>query len=89
MNALANVPCNGCRDNSDWRYCMPDCFVKKCAAEEGVDFCGECKDFPCEEVKTAFPIGSIMYTDWLDRNTVIQKNGIEEYVQSLADKFKV
>jgi hypothetical protein len=50
-----NVPfeeirCNGCRTEVITAYCK-NCFMKKCAAEKGIDFCGECNEYPCTELK--------------------------------------
>ena len=50
-----NVPfekirCNGCRTETKTTYCM-NCFMVKCAKDKGIDFCGECKEYPCGELK--------------------------------------
>ena len=40
--------CPGCRD-TDWQegdICLP----VACCREKGIDFCGECPDFPCAEM---------------------------------------
>lgn len=42
--------CNGCRSSVVTNYCKI-CKFTKCAAEKGISFCGECKEYPCNELK--------------------------------------
>lgn len=44
------VKCSGCRSATRFSYC-DSCKLYVCAAEKGIDFCGECDDYPCEELK--------------------------------------
>lgn len=39
--------CKGCRKTNDDDPCMP----VACCREKGVSLCGECKDFPCGDMK--------------------------------------
>lgn len=39
--------CPGCRDTVD-----NPCFTYVCATRRGVDFCGACSAFPCEDLLT-------------------------------------
>ena len=32
-------------------YCETKCTMAKCASEKGIDFCGECTKYPCEELR--------------------------------------
>ena len=47
--SLEDAVCPGCRnaDGKITHHLMP-CRVYPCAAEKGVDFCGDCPDFPCD-----------------------------------------
>lgn len=47
---FADIKCNGCRSETLTAYCK-NCHMRKCAAEKGIDFCGECTDYPCQELK--------------------------------------
>ncbi len=52
-----NVKCEGCRTSKRNTYCN-NCFMFKCAAEKGIDFCALCNEFPCPQLKefqTKFP----------------------------------
>lgn len=71
--------CNGCRSDVRTPYCMK-CTMAACAADKGIDFCGECGEFPCDDLKrfqSAMPhrielfgnlerIRSVGYEQWLE-----------------------
>lgn len=42
--------CFGCRSDKRIPYCMK-CTMSACAAGRGIDFCSECGEYPCEELK--------------------------------------
>ncbi len=44
------VRCEGCRSNVLSPYCRT-CKMVKCCAEKGIEFCGECVEYPCAELK--------------------------------------
>ena len=44
------VKCYGCRSDKRGPYCEK-CKMSACAAERGIDFCVECKEYPCDELK--------------------------------------
>lgn len=46
---LSATSCYGCRSNTKTSACK-DCFIIKCAKKMNVDFCGECKQYPCQEL---------------------------------------
>ena len=43
--------CQGCRSEKRSYYCENMCHMATCAAEKGLEFCGECEAYPCEELK--------------------------------------
>ncbi len=49
---LEEMQCNGCRAEKRCFYCESNCTMSKCAASKGVDFCGDCSEYPCKELKT-------------------------------------
>lgn len=69
--------CPGCRSGALRGCCIPDCFILKCVKERGIDFCGECDDFPCEKSKSFFKGKTL--TQFLNNNENIKKDGIEKY----------
>jgi len=44
------VKCYGCRSANRGPYCKI-CKMYSCAAERGIDFCVECADYPCGDLK--------------------------------------
>ena len=48
---VEELECYGCRTEKRCFYCNENCKMAKCAAEKGVDFCGECAEYPCAELK--------------------------------------
>jgi len=53
-NYKQNMNCAGCRNEPELVW---DCPTRVCAAKREYLHCGECADFPCEELK---PISSII-----------------------------
>ena len=46
------MECHGCRSEKRGLYCNKYCRMTRCAQEKGVDFCGQCSECPCAELKT-------------------------------------
>ncbi|MFR2494353.1 MAG: DUF3795 domain-containing protein [Christensenellales bacterium] len=40
------------------------CFTRDCVKEKKLNFCGECKEFPCDTIITK-PHSSVLDKDWL------------------------
>lgn len=51
QRSLEELQCNGCRSAKRCFYCETVCFMAKCSAEKGVEFCGDCADYPCKGLK--------------------------------------
>jgi len=45
------IKCYGCRSDKRCPYCEVKCKMFACATERGIDFCSECGEFPCEDLK--------------------------------------
>jgi predicted RNA-binding Zn-ribbon protein involved in translation (DUF1610 family) len=72
------IKCYGCRSDKRGPYCQT-CKMSACSAERGIDFCVQCPDYPCEELKqfqSAMPhrielwddlerIKAVGYEEWL------------------------
>ncbi len=48
---LEKLQCGGCRSEKRCFYCESICMMSGCAAKRGVDFCGECPEYPCKGLK--------------------------------------
>ncbi len=44
------IKCYGCRSEKRGPYCE-SCEMSACAADRNIDFCSECKDYPCDALK--------------------------------------
>ncbi len=51
QRSSAEMQCNGCRSQKRCFYCESKCIMTKCAVAKGVDFCGECAEYPCMDLK--------------------------------------
>lgn len=49
---IEELQCDGCRSKKRCFYCRERCKMGTCAQERGVDFCGECHEYPCEDLRT-------------------------------------
>jgi len=74
LKYLADVKCNGCRQD----HCMDSgCIVLGCTKGQGIDFCYECKEFPC--TKSNFQDG--LKEKWIRKNNRIKEIGIEKFFE--------
>ncbi len=48
---VEEMKCYGCRAEKRCFYCSENCKMTKCAAEKGIDFCVQCNEYPCEELR--------------------------------------
>ena len=44
-----DIRCEGCHGPVDCHW-SPDCRFMTCTQDQGITFCYECKDFPCQEL---------------------------------------
>lgn len=49
---VEELHCQGCRAEQRCYYCEGLCKMFKCAADKGIDFCGACSEYPCQDLKT-------------------------------------
>ncbi|HEX9021816.1 MAG TPA: DUF3795 domain-containing protein [Nitrospirota bacterium] len=48
---LEKLHCDGCRAEKRCFYCERKCVMSKCATAKGAEFCGECAEYPCKDLK--------------------------------------
>ena len=83
--ASQEKPCKGCRFGGGWSW-WPDCPVRDCTIQKGIDFCYQCADFPCNKLKEE-PLLEIKKSI-IETNNKIRDIGIEEHFQILRDKYQ-
>lgn len=76
-------PCPGCRAGEHNGCSIAGCFLPECTKEHGVDFCGECREFPCQKTKDLFE--EDVYGQWLQGGREIRDNGIEAFWESHSE----
>ena len=54
LNIYSAAPCSGCRSTGHNGCSIKGCFLLECTKSHGVDFCGECNEFPCERTTELF-----------------------------------
>lgn len=47
---VEEMPCTGCRTETRTAFCK-NCNMVKCASEKNIDFCVQCVDYPCNDIK--------------------------------------
>ena len=66
LTMYGSAPCGGCRSGVHNGCSIDGCFILECTKEHGVDFCGECDEFPCKKVSDLFE--EEVYKQWLKGN---------------------
>jgi len=61
-----DIYCDGCRGDREQHW-SPECWILKCCIDdEGLEFCHECEDFPCQKLNE-WVKGSERYSDALEK----------------------
>lgn len=71
--------CQGCRNEQCKLF--KQCGVRRCHQEKGIDFCFECKEFPCENTN----FDPHLKTRWININERIIEVGLTEYYDEIKN----
>jgi hypothetical protein len=90
MSKMFNTPieemkCYGCRSDIRISYC-DNCSLEKCAIEKGIDFCGQCPDYPCSDIKEFQAAGAHRFDLW-DAQEKIKKEGYEKWMEEMIEHY--
>ena len=80
---VEDLQCTGCRTDQRSFHCRTICTFVGCAAEKGVDFCGDCPDYPCEDLK-AFQSERPHRAELWNSLEQISKEGFEKWYENMA-----
>lgn len=80
LNYLSTPECKGCRKEKCVLF--RSCKVRGCCEIKNVDFCFQCKDFPCDE--TGFD--KHLHKRSVASNRRMREIGIEAYYNEIKDK---
>lgn len=79
---FSRVKCQGCRNDECKLFTA--CKVKQCAKDHSVDFCFQCREFPCD--KHGFD--KHLEKRWIRINLEMKKKGVEEYYRGIKDQSR-
>jgi hypothetical protein len=83
---IEEMQCNGCRSDSRCFYCNTVCFMSRCAQEKGVEFCGECADYPCDGLE-AFQKEAPHRIELWQNQARITEAGYEQWYREMIDHY--
>ena len=86
QRSLEEMQCNGCRSEKRCFYCKSKCIMAKCAALKGVDFCGECAEYPCSDLK-AFQAEMPHRIELWESQARIKEVGYEKWYGEMIDHY--
>ncbi len=84
LSKYGRGPCSGCRNREHHTCSIQGCFILECTKEHGIDYCGECPEFPCHKVKSLFE--DEVYLQWLNGSQEIKGHGIEGFWHRNCEK---
>jgi hypothetical protein len=77
--------CLGCRSEVRGPYCRT-CHMLACADEKGLEFCAECPEYPCEELKE-FQAAMPHRADLFENGARIREIGFESWSREASDEY--
>ena len=77
--------CRGCHSEKRGPYCQT-CKMVVCAAEKGLQFCGECDDYPCTELE-AFKQAMPHRIELWEAQARIREVGFERWFEEMVDHY--
>ena len=83
---VKEAKCQGCRTEKRCFYCREICIMSKCALERGIEFCGECDDYPCKDLK-AFQAEAPHRIELWKYHERIRESGYEKWYMEMLDHF--
>jgi hypothetical protein len=76
-NYKENMNCAGCRYE---KQLVDDCPTRSCAIKRGFLHCGECENFPCNDLNDFYKDGIPHHELALQNMLKIKENGIEKWL---------
>ena len=79
------IRCYGCRSSKRGPYCQT-CKMSACATERGIDFCVECTDYPCDDLKQ-FQSGIPHRIELWDDLERIKTTGYDNWLKEVRENY--
>jgi predicted RNA-binding Zn-ribbon protein involved in translation (DUF1610 family) len=83
--SVDDARCEGCRSDKRYPYCKI-CKMSACAAEKGLDFCGACEEYPCEDLRTFQAERPHRIELWANQAR-IQEAGYETWFEEMLEHY--
>ena len=77
--------CDGCRAEERFSYCQT-CTLIACATARGLDFCGSCTEYPCEDLKQ-FQAARPHRLELWEAQARIQEVGYEQWFEEMTKRY--
>lgn len=83
---VEDLECQGCRAEKRSFFCRNICKMSSCAAEKGIEFCGECDEYPCLELK-AFQAERPHRIELWEAHQRIREVGYETWYAEMVEHY--
>jgi predicted RNA-binding Zn-ribbon protein involved in translation (DUF1610 family) len=83
--SVEELLCEGCRSNQRYKYC-DTCKMYTCAAGKGLNFCGECDQFPCADLREFQAARPHRLELWQSQQR-IREVGVEQWFSEMQAHF--
>lgn len=81
--------CKGCKSDTVAKGWYIKCNLKACAKTKNVEFCYECSEYPCENLKTFKQDPDYPYhSEVFDYMNTIKTSGKEAWLQDMESRWK-
>ncbi len=79
LELFSGASCVGCRNGGST---LPFCAARTCYREQGVDFCAQCAEYPCE--RNSYPQN--MVERWRSHNDRIREVGVAQFYRESLER---
>jgi hypothetical protein len=83
--SVEEISCNGCRSQKRCPYCEK-CKMFTCAWDRGHEFCHECPDYPCADLKL-FQMERPHRSELWQDQTRIKEIGSQKWLQEIRNNY--
>jgi hypothetical protein len=78
--------CDGCGAERKSAHCKTICTFINCTSEKGIEFCGECPEFPCK-VLTDFQLKMPHRVEIMESQKLLKEIGWEQWLIEMIEKY--
>ncbi len=80
------LECHGCRSDKRSFFCRTRCKMAACAADKGIDFCSECDEYPCGELKEFQSLAPHRIELW-ESLDMVKNKGLEAWFEAMQARY--